>query len=96
MTLPDTKLAAVAREMGVKAHTLVAAWRKGRFCALIQVGRTWMLRRADLAAWIARQEHGPAQVSPMVLDRIRAAGASAARQPGPRRRQQRADTASSS
>lgn len=68
------KLAAIARELDVLTHTLVEASQRGRFVPLVQVGRTWFAKVADVQAWFARDH---ANTSAIDLDRVRAAGAAA-------------------
>lgn len=93
--LPEMwKLADVARELGVQSHTLVAAARRGQFCAVFQVGRAWYARAADVREWFAKS--AAPEISPLLLDRVRAAGAPPDGEPLPRRpRQPRARTAGS-
>lgn len=93
--LPEMwKLADVARELGVQSHTLVAASQRGRFCPVIQVGRAWYAKAADVRAWFAASRSP--EINPLLLDRVRAAGAPLDGEPLPRRpRQPRARTAGS-
>lgn len=94
--LPELwRVAAVARELGMQTHSLVAASRRGQFPRVVQVGRTWFARAADVRDWFARQ-HAADDVSPLLLDRIRAAGEPVdGARPARRRRPPRAGSAGS-
>lgn len=90
---PMWKLADIARHLRMYASSLVEASARGQFVPLVQIGRTWFARRADVLEWFAKT--GRKDISPLALDRVRAAGAEACRQHQSRRRQPRARSAAS-
>lgn len=90
--LPEmVELHRVAKELRKASHVLVDASARGQFPPVVKVGAVWYVDRAKLADWFSRNHATLGDdVSPLELDRIRAAGQAGVSAPlAPRQRQPR-------
>lgn len=97
--LPEmVELHRIAKELRKASHVLVDASARGQFPPVVKVGAVWYVDRAKLADWFGRNHATLGDdVTPLELDRIRAAGqAGASALPAPRQRQPRGRKGASS